>query len=48
MIRALALVALLFPGVLHPALASGPHSIAVRATDEEGNVGVEKVSVRIK
>jgi hypothetical protein len=30
------------------ALASGPHSIAVRATDEEGNVGVGKVSVRIK
>ncbi len=29
-------------------LASGPHFIAVRATDEEGNVGVEKVSVRGK
>ena len=36
---------LLVPGVLRPALASGPHSIPVRATDEEGNVGVEKVSV---
>lgn len=30
------------------AVASGPHAIAVRATDEEGNVGVEKVSVRVK
>jgi len=29
-------------------LGLGPHSIAVRATDEEGNVGVEKVSVRGK
>ena len=29
-------------------LAPGPHSIAVRATDDEGNVGVEKVSVRMK
>jgi hypothetical protein len=29
-------------------LASGPHFIGVRATDEEGNVGVEKVSVRVK
>jgi hypothetical protein len=29
-------------------LSTGPHSIAVRATDEEGNVGVEKVSVRGK
>ncbi len=48
MIRTIALVAFLFPGVLRPALASGPHSIAVRATDEEGNVGVEKVSVRVK
>ena len=26
-------------------LAAGPHSIAVRATDAEGNIGVEKVSV---
>lgn len=26
----------------------GPHSIAVRAADEEGNVGVEKISVRVK
>ena len=29
-------------------LSAGPHSIAVRATDEEGNVGVEKTSVRVK
>ncbi|HVM60898.1 MAG TPA: WD40 repeat domain-containing protein [Verrucomicrobiae bacterium] len=29
-------------------LAAGPHYIAVRATDEEGNVGVEKVSVKGK
>ena len=29
-------------------LGAGPHSIAVRATDGEGNVGVEKVSVRGK
>lgn len=29
-------------------LASGAHYIAVRATDEEGNVGVEKISVRVK
>jgi hypothetical protein len=27
-------------------LAAGQHSIAVRATDEEGNIGVEKISVR--
>jgi len=27
-------------------LPAGPHSIAVRATDEDGNVGVEKLSVR--
>jgi outer membrane protein assembly factor BamB len=29
-------------------IASGPHSVAVRATDDEGNVGVEKVSVRVR
>jgi outer membrane protein assembly factor BamB len=29
-------------------LAAGPHFIAVRATDEEGNVGAEKASVRVK
>jgi hypothetical protein len=29
-------------------LPAGPHFIAVRATDEEGNVGVEKVSVKGK
>ena len=29
-------------------LSAGPHSIAVRVTDEEGNVGVEKTSVRVK
>ncbi len=27
-------------------LKPGPHSLAVRATDEEGNVGVEKVSLK--
>jgi len=27
-------------------LAAGPHFIAVRATDDDGNIGVEKVSVR--
>lgn len=31
-----------------PKLEPGPHSIAVRATDEEGNVGVEKIALRIK
>ena len=29
-------------------LAAGMHFIAVRATDEDGNIGVEKVSVRVK
>ncbi len=29
-------------------LQPGPHSIAVRATDDEGNIGVEKISVRVK
>ncbi|HUK83289.1 MAG TPA: hypothetical protein VLZ12_11740, partial [Verrucomicrobiae bacterium] len=29
-------------------LAAGSHSIAVRATDEEGNIGVDKVLVRGK
>ncbi len=28
-------------------LAAGPHTIAVRATDEDGNVGVEKIAVRV-
>jgi hypothetical protein len=27
-------------------LAAGPHFIAIRATDDEGNIGVEKVSIR--
>lgn len=27
------------------ALSAGPHTLAVRATDEEGNVGVEKIGV---
>jgi hypothetical protein len=29
-------------------LKPGPHSIAVRATDDEGNIGVEKTAVRVK
>ncbi len=29
-------------------LVSGLHFVAVRATDEEGNIGVEKVSARVK
>ncbi len=33
---------------LVPPLAAGPHYIAVRATDAEGNVGVEKTTVRVK
>jgi hypothetical protein len=31
-----------------PALATGDHYIAVRATDEEGNVGVGKLTVHVK
>jgi hypothetical protein len=31
-----------------PPLATGPHHIAVRATDELGNIGVEKIMVRVK
>jgi len=31
-----------------PALAAGEHYIAVRATDAEGNVGVEKITVHVK
>ncbi len=27
-------------------LAPGPHTVAVRAADEEGNVGVEKIAVK--
>jgi hypothetical protein len=29
-------------------LKPGPHTIAVRATDDEGNIGVEKLSVRVR
>ncbi len=29
------------------ALAAGPHTIAVRATDEDGNMGVEKTAIRV-
>ena len=32
---------------LQPALAAGPHTIAVRATDEDGNLGVEKTTVKL-
>ena len=31
-----------------PSLVAGPHTIAVRATDEEGNVGAEKIAVTAK
>jgi hypothetical protein len=31
-----------------PSLAAGAHTIAVRATDEEGNVGAEKIAVTAK
>ncbi|MCG3146853.1 MAG: hypothetical protein PCFJNLEI_00287 [Verrucomicrobiae bacterium] len=29
-------------------LTPGPHSVAVRATDDEGNIGVEKTTVQVK
>jgi len=32
---------------LQPPLAPGPHTIAVRAIDEDGNAGVEKIAVRV-
>lgn len=31
-----------------PEIKPGPHTIAVRATDEEGNIGVEKATVQLK